>query len=125
LEKLHIRAIGLFAIEQEIESINEYYTYKPKSENVFTVEEESSLHTKLNSIVENLEKLGFGQEIIFNEIDELKDHFNLGKKNWYQLLKGKLFDIGLAYGVEKAVLEGIYSDLANEVGNIVPTILTQ
>ncbi len=77
----------------------------------------------LNEMAENLKKLGYGQEIIFDEIDELKSHFNLGKHNWFQLVKGKLFDIGLAYGVEKLVLEGMYSDLAKEVENVIPTFL--
>lgn len=119
------RNLGLFAIEQEIESINEYYTFKPKSEDAFTVEQESKLHSKINEIIEKLENLGVGQEVIFNEIDELKSHFNLGKKNWFQLVKGKLFDVGIAYGVEKIILEGVYSDLAREVENVTQTFLNQ
>ena len=75
-------------------------------------------------MIVNLEKLGFGQEIIFNEIDDLKNYFGIGKHNWFQLLKGKLFDIGLAYGVEKLVLEEMYSDLAKEVENVLPTLLS-
>ena len=119
------RNLGLFAIEQEIESINEYYYFKPKSEDSFTVELESKLHSKINEIIEKLEKLGIGQEVIFNEIDDLKSHFNLGKKNWFQLVKGKLFDIGIAYGVEKIILESVYSDLAKEAENISLTFLNQ
>lgn len=117
------RNLGLFAIEQEIESINEYYSYKPKLNDSFTVEQESHLHSKINEIIEKLEKLGVGQEVIFNEIDDLKSHFDLGKKNWFQLVKGKLFDIGIAYGVEKTILEGVYTDLASQVENIIPTFL--
>ena len=119
------RNLGLFAIEQEIESINEYYSFKPKSEDSFTVEQESKLHSKINEIIEKLEKLGVGQEVIFNEIDDLKYHFNLGKKTYFQLVKGKLFDIGIAYGVEKAILESVYSDLAKQVENISQTFINQ
>lgn len=117
------RNVGLFAIEQEIENINSYYTFTAKSGESFTTIQESKLHSMLNEMAENLKKLGYGQEIIFDEIDELKSHFNLGKHNWFQLVKGKLFDIGLAYGVEKLVLEGMYSDLAKEVENVMPTFL--
>jgi len=117
------RNTGLFAIEQEIDSINSYYTYIAKSEDSFTIIQESKLRTMLNEMAENLKKLGCGQEIIFDEIDELKSHFNLGKHNWFQLVKGKLFDIGLAYGVEKLILEGMYTDLAKEVENVIPTFL--
>lgn len=116
---------GLFVIKQEIESINENYLINTKSEDSFTVEQESKLHSKINEIIEKLEKLGFGQELIFNEMDELKAHFNLGKKNWFQLVKGKLFDIGIAYGVEKVILESVYSDLAREVDNVTQTFLNQ
>ena len=119
------RNIGLFAIEQEIESINSYYTFTAKSIDSFTITQESKLHSILNEMAENLKKIGYGQEIIFDEIDELKSHFNLGKHNWFQLVKGKLFDIGLAYGVEKLILEGMYSDLAKEVENVIPTFLNQ
>lgn len=118
------RNIGLFAIEQEIESINKYFIPETKPNDSFSVFEESNIHLRLNEMVENLEKLGFGQEIIFNEIDDLKNHFRIGKHNWFQLLKGKLFDIGLAYGVEKLVLEEMYSDLAKEVENVLPTLLS-
>lgn len=117
------RNIGLFAIEQEVENINKYFTPETKSKDSFSVHEESNIHSKLNEMVANLEKLGYGQEIIFNEVDDLKNHFGMGKHNWFQLLKGKLFDIGLAYGVEKLVLEGMYSDLAKEVENVLPTLL--
>lgn len=119
------RNLGLFAIEQEIESINEYYYFKSKPEDSFTVELESKLHSKINEIIEKLEKLGIGQEVIFNEIDDLKSHFNLGKKTWFQLVKGKLFDIGIAYGVEKTILESVYSDLAKEVENVSQIFLNQ
>jgi hypothetical protein len=115
---------GLFAIDQEIESINEYYIFKAKSEDSFTVEQESKLHSKINEIIEKLENLGVSQEVIFNEIDELKAHFNLGKKNWFQLVKGKLFDIGIAYGVEKIILEDVYSDLAREVESVTQVFLS-
>jgi hypothetical protein len=117
------RNIGLFAIEQEVESINKYFIPETKSNDLFSVREESNIHSRLNEMVANLEKLGYGQEIIFNEINELKNHFGIGKHNWFQLLKGKLFDIGLAYGVEKLVLEGMYSDLAKEVENVLPNLL--
>lgn len=117
------RNIGLFAIEQEIESINEYFIPEIKSENAFSTHEESKTHAKLNEIASNLEKLGFGQEIVFNEIDDLKNHFSLGKHDWFQLFKGKLLDIGIAYGVEKVVLDGMYAELAKEIDNNLTNLL--
>lgn len=106
------RKIAIFVIEQEIESINSYYTFEPKNEDVFLSEEESKLHGKLNDIIEKLEKQHFGQQIIFEEIEELKNHFNLGKKTWFQLLKGKLIEMTVESILEKTVAQEIYNNLS-------------
>lgn len=106
------RNLAIFAIEQEIESINKYYYFEPKSDDTFSSNEESSLHSKLNVILEKLEKQGFGQQIIFEEIEELKNHFNLGKKTWFQLLKGKLIELTFESVLEKTVVVEIYSNLS-------------
>lgn len=104
--------IGVFAIDQEIDEINRFYTFEPKPEDEFSVEEESELHSKLNSILEKLEKQGFGQQIIFEEIEDLKNHFNLGKKNWFQLLKGKLVDLTIKKVLNKTIVQEIYNTLS-------------
>lgn len=104
--------IGVFAIDQEIDEINRFYTFEPKPEDEFSVEEESALHNKLNSILEKLEKQGFGQQIIFEEIEDLKNHFNLGKKNWFQLLKGKVGDLTIKKVLNKTIVQEIYNTLS-------------
>jgi hypothetical protein len=106
------REIGLFVIDQQIDEINEYYEYEPKSKETFTTEEETKLQLKLNEIVDKLTELGYGQQIIFDELDELKAHFNLGKKNWFQLLKGKLVDLTVNKVLEETVVKEIYNGLA-------------
>ena len=103
---------AIFAIEQEIESINRYYSFEPTIEDTFTSTEESNLHSKLNQIIEKLEQQGFGQQIIFDEIEELKNHFNLGKKSWFQLVKGKLIELTLESVLEKTVVQEIYNNLS-------------
>ena len=80
-------------VDQEIEEISQSYEYQPKYEDEFSSEQKSDLQSTLNDIKSKLSELGFGQQIIFDELDELKEHLNLGKKNWFQLLKGKLFDL--------------------------------
>ena len=104
--------IGIFAIDQEIDEINQFYTYEPKPADSFTVEQESELHNKLNSILEKLEKQGLGQEIIFEEIEDLKNHFIIGKKNWFQLLKGKVVDLTLKKVLNKTIVKEIYNQLS-------------
>jgi len=116
------RDIGLFVIDQEIDSINSYYVYQPKSEEEFSAKEESELQNRLNGIIEYLEKLGYGQEIIFEEIESLKNHFNIGKKNWFQLLKGKLFDLGIEKVIEKTLINTIYDTVTEGFKEITKAI---
>lgn len=111
------RELGIFVIDQEIEAINEYFKYVPKSKNQFSEEEESNLQNKLNEILEKLDKQADGQEIIFEEIEELKNHFNLGKKNWLQLFKGKLFDLSSTKIIEKTLVDDIINTISQAFEN--------
>ncbi len=106
------RDLAVFAIDQEVDEINQFFSYKPKMEDEFSNEEESKLHTKLNKILEGLEKQGYGQQVIFEEIEDLKNHFNLGKKNWFQLLKGKVVDLTLKKILNKTIVQEIYNQLS-------------
>ncbi len=112
------RDVAVFAIDQEIDSIMKYYSYESPSLDAFTSKEESNIHAKLNDIIHKLEKQGFGQQIIFDEIEELKYHFNLGKKNWFQILKGKLFDLAAAQVLEKAVISEIFAELKEDFDTV-------
>ena len=103
---------GMFVIDQEIEGISNYYDFEPKKEDQFDVADRVDLHNKLNDIADKLTKLGYGQEIIFTEIDELKEQFNLGKKNWFQLLKGKLLDLTVSKTLEETVVKEVYETLS-------------
>lgn len=113
---------ALFVIDQEIERINKYFEFEPIASDKFKIEEQVELHTKLNNIEEQLKKLGFGQEVIFNEIDELKQNFNLGKKNWFQLVRSKFYDLIASKVVEETVIKEIYSQLSKGFENL-PTII--
>jgi len=116
------RETGIFAIDQEIDSINRFYKYEPPSDDKFTPEEESELQCKLNIIAEKSKQLGYGQEIIFEEIESLKNHFDLGKKNWFQLLIGKLFDLTLKSIIEKTIVVKVFNFLSDGFTQIVKMI---
>lgn len=105
------RNLGIFLIDQKIDLINETYTFTPKSDDQFTVKEETSLHGKLNEILDRLNKQGLGQEIIFEEIEALKNHFNLGKKTWLQLAYGKVFSVTIDQLIEKSISEEIIKQI--------------
>jgi hypothetical protein len=59
----------------------------------FSSEDKASLEKKLDSILEDLKEVKLGQQLIyedlFEELQELKSLFFLGKKKWHQLLIGK------------------------------------
>ena len=77
--------------------------------------QDSNLDTKIDAIISKLTALGFGQEIIFNELEELRDlQKKLPKKTWGQLLKGKLLDLAFSEIISKETATFIFENLTNE-----------
>jgi len=75
---------------------------------------QQDINTKIDEIVEHLRRLGLGQEIIFEEIEELKELYTkVGKKTWGQILKGKLIDLSISKLVENDTIGYIYEHLTN------------
>lgn len=103
-DKIRLTIKGALYIERKIKS----KTLKNKSEN------SKDLNNLLNDIKIQLEKLGYGQEVIFNELEELRSLIGvINKKNWGQLLKGKLIDLGLNQIINKEVASYIFETLTN------------
>jgi hypothetical protein len=76
----------------------------------------AELSKKMEDIKESLDKLNLGHEILYNEMQELKDLYNkLSHKNWGQLLKGKLIDIAISKAVDMKTLEFVYKELTDHV----------
>lgn len=84
------RKNGLFILNQEIEEIERYFEPEVDIEDILTSEEESKLFTKINEIMSRFDNLDLANEVIFNEIDDLKQHFNLGRKSWQDLAAGRM-----------------------------------
>ncbi len=77
---------------------------------------QTQFNDTIDEILLRLEKLGFGQQIIFEEIEELKDlHTKLSKKNFGQVLKGKLVDLALSKTIENDTISYIYNKITDEV----------
>jgi hypothetical protein len=107
------REPGIFLIQQEVDEINSRFEFAPNNEDRFSTEDEISLHFKLNSIIENLKRQELGQEVLYEEIESMKNHFGLGKKTWFQLLKGKLVDVAIEKGIEVVIVKQIFDALAD------------
>lgn len=77
---------------------------------------EEELNNKIDDIILGLKKLGYGQEILFDELEELKNLYpKLNKKNWGQVLKGKLIDLGLAQILSPETMNTIFKELTDQV----------
>lgn len=73
--------------------------------------ESTHISNKIDSIILKLEKLGYGQEILFEELEELKGLYpKLNKKHWSQILKGKLLDLAVDKVIDMTVVKLISDD---------------
>ncbi|MCT4214977.1 hypothetical protein HZP46_05765 [Elizabethkingia anophelis] len=87
-------------------------SYKEDYSDINSDKEEVS--KKIDEIISQLTKLGYGQEIIFEELEELKALYTtLNKKNWGQIVKGKLIDLSIGKFVENETISYIYEALTD------------
>ena len=75
-----------------------------------------NIDKKIDELFIKLEKLGYGQQIIFEELEELKDlYLTLNKQNWAQLVKGKIIDLGLSQVISVDIMKIIYESITNDI----------
>ncbi|MGC4058206.1 MAG: hypothetical protein QM743_08825 [Chitinophagaceae bacterium] len=106
-----------YAINQEIESLT---GLSDDYNDTFSATQQHEIIKALNDIIE---KQNIHDELLFNEIQELKNMLNLPKKNWKQLLVGKLAEMVAAGGVSELLAKSIHStfthmgdDMLNLIG---------
>ncbi len=103
-DKVKISIKGAAFIERKQKS-----TTKKKSEL-------DEMNEKIDFIIEKLTELGYGQNIIFDEFDELRNLYSkLPKKTWKQVLKGKLMDLALNKLISKETVVYVYKTLTDEI----------
>ena len=85
----------------------------------FTIEEKVTAESKLDKILEDLQTLKVGHEIIYEdlkaEIEQLKELFILGKKHWFQLLLGKTKEMVISGVISETISKEIVSEMSNEL----------
>lgn len=96
-----------------INQMLEEYGIGINNEEVFTTEEKYENDRKLDDLLQEIEKLKMGQEIIYDdlikEIEELKNLYFIGKKNWYQNLAGKSLEMVASGVVSETVSKKLIS----------------
>lgn len=89
---------------------------KIKQENdYFSREEISVISDNYDSLKSQILKLEYGQEIIFNETDEIKELITgLNKKNWTELIKGKFRDLIISKVISLETAELLIKTITGE-----------
>jgi hypothetical protein len=84
----------------------------PKDEYDKIPNDAKKVNEKLDEILRELKVRGCESEILFEEMQELKELYTkLNKKTWGQVLKGKLFDLGLSQVVDTDTIKWIYHSI--------------
>ena len=82
---------------------------------MFTSEELKKINLRIESILETIEKLDVGHEIIYDEIESLRaDAQKLSKKDFKSMAIGKLLSLGLDGLLDKNIVSEC---LHNLIGN--------
>lgn len=82
-------------------------------------DDQHELNNRINEIFERLEQLGVGQQVIFEEIEDLRNLYpKLTKKNWGELLKGKVIDLGLSKVISIETARFIFNKLTDQGLNL-------
>lgn len=77
---------------------------------------DEELKELIKKVLSEMKKLGYGQQIIFDEFNELRNDIpNLSKKSFGQLLKSKLYDLVTAKAFDKAVASEIFKEFTNQI----------
>lgn len=77
---------------------------------------QEELSKKIDEIIEVLNKQNLGQELLFNELQELKElNLQLSKKNFGQVLKGKLLDLTLGQVINMETAKFVFKELTDQV----------
>ncbi len=84
-----------------------------------TTSKNGDLNKKIDEILDRLTKLNFGQEIIFEELEEMRSlQGKLSKKSWGQLLKGKLIDLAVGQVINKEMASEVFKYLTDTQMNL-------
>jgi hypothetical protein len=123
-QKKHIGLAGLreqsmvdaHAFGQYADYLSTSITAPPPSDNeYFSTEELKEIKTRIDVVLEDISQMKFelqsGQQVLFDEIDELKSLPTLKKKTWVEVIRGKLFGLVVSKVISIELFHKIYKEL--------------
>lgn len=111
----------LYFLNQDITSKQQALaTTVPEGKSDFTAKERAEADDRIDQILQELNELKTGQEIIWtdltNELNELKEMYYLNKKHWRQLFVGKLAEM-VGAGIVSETISKKIADTINPLYN--------
>jgi hypothetical protein len=89
------------------------------NDDTFTAEEKESADSKLDKILADLFEVKTGQKFIYEEfareLEELRNLYYLGKKNWLQLLVGKSVEMAASGIVSETISKQLIEQFNDKV----------
>lgn len=78
-------------------------------------ESQKEINDKIDEVILTLKNQNYGQEILFDELQELKELYpKNSKKNWGQLLKVKLIDLAVDQIINPEIAKSIFMAITNQ-----------
>lgn len=89
----------------------------------FNLNEKTEINESLQKIIDDLDKIKMGQELTYDdfmeELSELKEYYFLNKKNWTQLLIGKLSEMVAAGIISETLCKGIVETVTKNYDGLI------
>jgi hypothetical protein len=89
----------------------------------FTMPERNDINESLQKIIADLELIKMGQELTYDdlvdELNELKEFYFLNKKNWSQMLIGKLLEMVASGVISEATSKAIVATISENYKGLI------
>ncbi len=89
----------------------------------FTLQERTDINVSLQNIINDLNKIKFGQEITYDDLtdqlNELKEFYFLNKKHWTQLLIGRLSEMVASGIISEAICKDIVETISKNYAGLI------
>lgn len=93
------------------------------NEDMFTTEEKQTAEEKIEKLMADLEEIKLSQTVIFQfifeQMEEMKNHFYLGKRKWKELFIGKGIEMIIGGVVSETISKKVLSTFSD---NIIPML---